>query len=980
MKRLLGIGLFALALVGMMPGGSYLKRVSASGGTESGVVPFLPLQTVPRDGDLVVSQPNTVINRYAMLATDAAAGASTLLVSYPGGVHGLEASDLAAGDVILVVQMAGASINTQESATFGEVLDYKQSGLYEYLTISRVDSGLITVRPPCGGTLNSYQASGRTQVIRIPRYRSLRIEGGGSIVAPAWNGQYGGIVAAVVDGEAVINGQIDVSGRGFRGGQSSLLGSGIGRADYVSSDPNNGAEKGEGIAGDATIYDTLGGRYGRGAAANGGGGGTAHNAGGGGGANGQNGQSWTGQGVMDGTVVGSSAWTLDPGYQAAGGQLTQSSGGGRGGYTYAEVDADALINGPGDPAWRGDGRREVGGLGGRPMPQDPANRLFMGGGGGAGAQNNGSGGAGGAAGGIIYLIANSLHGNGQLLANGAAGEDTHFENRDGAGGGGAGGTILLITGSLSGLRAEASGGRGGIQRQPLQPNPVESQGPGGGGGGGFIAYTGGTINTDVRGGESGRTESPSLTEFPSNGATSGAAGRVVTSVDSVPFCQTTSDLAVTIANPDLLLYPGVPTTYTITVSNLGPNHSYGAIVQNILPLEFTPGSKTWTCQATTGSNCAVNSGVGDLVTTVDLRNGGVATLTVTATLGPINSISSIASQVVVTPAAGAVEVNSSNNTAAATNRVISRSDLQVTKTGAPKRVFGGGRIVYTITVSNRGPDPAMGAMVEDMIAMELLNPQWTCVAGAGATCGSQSGTGRVAAEVDLASGASVTFQMEATVSLFAKDKLETETIVTPGFGTEDPDLSNNTAKTRNEVLPSGGTTIFPDSGLTTLTFGQQWMGAAEAEGIFVGSISPANRRSQSIVLPVTNGGFHLLSARAEVGHQGGLVLVKDRVQLFITSIHFDTTGDDPVLSGLVVRSGNPAVGGAVEILGRMPLFTLTLPALPLPYPPTSRSVYIGSIATQSTAELVSLLSASFRSTRFRVGENVGGMSIQMIQR
>jgi hypothetical protein len=64
----------------------------------------------------------------------------------------------------------------------------------------------------------------------------------------------------------------------------------------------------------------------------------------------------------------------------------------------------------------------------------------------------------------------------------------------------------------------------------------------------------------------------------------------------------------------------------------------------------------------------------------------------------------------------------------------------------------------------------------------------------------------------------------------------------------------------------------------------------------------------------------------------------------------------------------------------MPLFTLTLPALPLPYPPTSRSVYIGSIATQSTAELVSLLSASFQSTRFRVGENVGGMSIQMIQR
>jgi hypothetical protein len=46
----------------------------------------------------------------------------------------------------------------------------------------------------------------------------------------------------------------------------------------------------------------LGGRYGRGAPANGGGGGNSHNAGGGGGANGNNnnGNTWHGQGVMSG--------------------------------------------------------------------------------------------------------------------------------------------------------------------------------------------------------------------------------------------------------------------------------------------------------------------------------------------------------------------------------------------------------------------------------------------------------------------------------------------------------------------------------------------------------------------------------------------------------------------------------------------------------------------------------------------------------
>jgi uncharacterized repeat protein (TIGR01451 family) len=604
----------------------------------------------------------------------------------------------------------------------------------------------------------------------------------------------------------------------------------------------------------------------------------------------------------------------------------------------------------------------------------------MGGGGGAGAQNNRSGGAGGAAGGIIYLIANTLRGNGQLIANGAAGEDTHFENRDGAGGGGAGGTIVLVAGSLSGLRAVASGGRGGIQRQPLQPNPVESQGPGGGGGGGYIAYTGGTINTDVSGGPAGLTESPSMTEFPSNGATSGASGKVETSVGSIPFCQTATDLAVTISNPDMFLYPGVPTTYRITVSNLGPNHAYGAIVENILPPEFVASAKSWTCQATTGSSCATATGTGDLSTTVDLRNGGVATLTVTAALGPISSVFSISNRVVVSPAAGAVELSASNNTAVAINQINAQADLRVTKTASPKRVFGGGQIVYTIIVSNQGPDPAIGAMVEDMIAPELLDARWTCAAGVGATCGATSGTGRVATSVDLAAGASATIRLEANISTLARTSLSSETIISPGFGTQDPDLSNNAAVTKTEVLPTGGMTLFVDAGQTTLTFGQQMMDTLNAEGIFVGAMGMATRRSQSFVFPVANGGFHLPSARAEVGHQGGLLLVKGSVQLFISALYFDTTGDEPVLTGHVLRSGNPAVNGGVEMLGRMPLLTLTLPTLPLPYPPSSRSVFIGTIGAQSTTDLVSLLSASFGATRFRAGEIAGGMSIQMIQR
>ena len=122
--------------------------------------------------------------------------------------------------------------------------------------------------------------------------------------------------------------------------------------------------------------------------ANGGGGGNAHNAGGGGGANGSNGNAWTGQGVM--IVNGSNplgAWQLDPGYIANANALTNSSGGGRGGYSYGSSNQIATTVAPGNALWGGDERREAGGLGGRPLTYT-ASTLFFGGGGGAGDGNN----------------------------------------------------------------------------------------------------------------------------------------------------------------------------------------------------------------------------------------------------------------------------------------------------------------------------------------------------------------------------------------------------------------------------------------------------------------------------------------------------------------------------------------------------------------------------------------------------------------
>ncbi|MGB6298046.1 MAG: DUF11 domain-containing protein [Rivularia sp. (in: cyanobacteria)] len=74
--------------------------------------------------------------------------------------------------------------------------------------------------------------------------------------------------------------------------------------------------------------------------------------------------------------------------------------------------------------------------------------------------------------------------------------------------------------------------------------------------------------------------------------------------------------------------PGGSTTYTLEVRNDGPNNVAGIKVEDIVPNGMTINS--WTCSATDGSICNEAEGAGNLNTTVNLANGGVATFEVEA--------------------------------------------------------------------------------------------------------------------------------------------------------------------------------------------------------------------------------------------------------------------------------------------------------------------------------------------------------------
>lgn len=671
-----------------------------------------------KDGDLTINAPNTIVNKYGRLLEDAPTGSTSIKVETPPGPHGLNPASLTTGDLLLLIQVGGALIDSTDTISYGSVIDYRNAGRHEFVTVSSVTGNVVNLATTCGGLKFSYTAAGKVQVIKVPQYTSLTINQGGSLTAPPWDGVIGGIVVVDVSTTTVINGEINVTGLGLRGGGLSTTSDGtLFRSDYRSTNVEFGGEKGESIAGFGAEYDALfSGRYARGAAANGGGGGDSHNAAGGGGANGQNGKVWTGQGVMDGSVLGAAAWALDPGYIANGNALTDSSGGGRGGYSIGIVNADALTQPPGDPVWDKDYRREVGGLGGRPVPQDTAERLFFGGGGGAGAQNNDSGGAGGNAGGIIYLKSVMVNGGGALRANGANGQDSRNEHRDSGGGAGAGGTIVVFSKNLTGISAQANGGVGGTHQQPQGIYRNESHGPGGGGGGGYIAYMGGAINAEALGGGNGVSNSLSVTEFPSNGATRGATGAISTVIPTIPICTPNTDISVTKTNNVTVLTPGQTTTYVITVRNNGPGDLTDVDVNDIPPPALN--NITWTCKATTGSSCLAASGTGAIHTKVWLLSGGIATFELTGIVD-LAATGRVVNTVTATLPPGVNDPTPGDNTATDDDPIVRSADLSIVKTASQNPIPAGGTLVYSLAVQNKGPEPAAAVTVTDPLAAGL---------------------------------------------------------------------------------------------------------------------------------------------------------------------------------------------------------------------------------------------------------------------
>ncbi len=220
--------------------------------------------------------------------------------------------------------------------------------------------------------------------------------------------------------------------------------------------------------------------------------------------------------------------------------------------------------------------------------------------------------------------------------------------------------------------------------------------------------------------------------------------------DGVPADNTATDtdtinlnanLGITKTDGLANVNPGSPITYTIVVSNAGPDTSNGSIVTDTVPASIT--GVTWNCgSATGGATCGAVNGSGNSInTTANLPSGSSVTYTVSGTLSLTATGTLSNTATVLTPVSGVTDPNdpsrtgAGNNSATDTTTINPVPDLTIAKSHTGNFTQGQVGATYSITVTNSGSAATSGTVTvtdtlpASLTATAISGTGWSCVLG-----------------------------------------------------------------------------------------------------------------------------------------------------------------------------------------------------------------------------------------------------------
>lgn len=151
---------------------------------------------------------------------------------------------------------------------------------------------------------------------------------------------------------------------------------------------------------------------------------------------------------------------------------------------------------------------------------------------------------------------------------------------------------------------------------------------------------------------------------------------------------------------------GQPLTYTLVVTNSGPNAAGGVTVNDLIPATATlvaTAPSQGSCTGTRPISCDLGG----------LASGASATVGVTVT--PRTAIAVTNAATVSAIQLDPVPANNSASETTVVAPVPGAVDLSLTMSDSPDPLAGGQPLSYTLTVTNHGPDTAQGVAITDAL-------------------------------------------------------------------------------------------------------------------------------------------------------------------------------------------------------------------------------------------------------------------------
>jgi uncharacterized repeat protein (TIGR01451 family) len=268
--------------------------------------------------------------------------------------------------------------------------------------------------------------------------------------------------------------------------------------------------------------------------------------------------------------------------------------------------------------------------------------------------------------------------------------------------------------------------------------------------------------------------------------------------NTIELITPTSTLTLSLTDNQTSAVPGTNVTYTLVVGNTGPTAANGATLT--LPISGQLLNPTFTSTASGGATGNTASGSGSLNEVLNLPVGSSVTYTITGRIDPA-ATGQLTNTATLTAPQAAPDLTGASHTVSDTDTLTPSADVGVATALVGKPPVPGGRLTYSVIVTNTGPSDAQSVSFTDTLAAatvfssvtQTAGPTFTLTPPAVGTNGVL--TGSIAT---LPAGATATFQI--VLKAFGQPGTQVGNKVTVATTTTDPNAANGSASTSTLIV------------------------------------------------------------------------------------------------------------------------------------------------------------------------------------